>query len=325
MVVCLAVDYRSLVDKAHWVYLALLVVALRRAALRGRARRVAALARSRRLQPAAVGVRQGRSRAGAGQAARREPARGALQPGPLPRRGPDRSCRSLLIARQPDLGTAVTLLPVLGAVVFAAGLPLRYLGHRRAGRAGPRPDRLDVRPRGLPEVADRDLPRSRAGCARRRLPADPGAHHRRLGRRARARASCRARRGSCASCRWPTTTSSSRCWPKSRASPASSWRWRSISSSSSRSLDAARLSKDRVGAYPGARRAGQLHLPGRLQHHHVGGPGAGQGTHAAAHELRRVLDDRHARRLRPDSRTSEMRRFTNCRHVELTRPTCPSP
>ena len=34
----------------------------------------------------------------------------------------------LLIAREPDLGTAVTLLPVMGAVVFAAGLPLRYLG-----------------------------------------------------------------------------------------------------------------------------------------------------------------------------------------------------
>jgi len=34
----------------------------------------------------------------------------------------------LLIARQPDLGTAVTLLPVLMVVTFAAGLPLRYLG-----------------------------------------------------------------------------------------------------------------------------------------------------------------------------------------------------
>jgi rod shape determining protein RodA len=34
----------------------------------------------------------------------------------------------LLIARQPDLGTAVTLLPVLLVVTFAAGLPLKYLG-----------------------------------------------------------------------------------------------------------------------------------------------------------------------------------------------------
>lgn len=33
----------------------------------------------------------------------------------------------LLIARQPDLGTAVTLLPVLAVITFAAGLPLKYL------------------------------------------------------------------------------------------------------------------------------------------------------------------------------------------------------
>jgi rod shape determining protein RodA len=34
----------------------------------------------------------------------------------------------LLIARQPDLGTAVTLLPILLVVTFVAGLPVRYLG-----------------------------------------------------------------------------------------------------------------------------------------------------------------------------------------------------
>ena len=33
----------------------------------------------------------------------------------------------LLIVQQPDLGTAVTLLPILLVVTFAAGLPLRYL------------------------------------------------------------------------------------------------------------------------------------------------------------------------------------------------------
>ena len=48
----------------------------------------------------------------------------------------------------------------------------------------------------------------------------------------------------------------------------------------------------------GAGRAGQLHVPGDLQHHHVGGTGAGQGTDAAAHELRRLLDDRDAGGLR---------------------------
>jgi len=34
----------------------------------------------------------------------------------------------LLIAQQPDLGTAVTLLPILLVVTFAAGLPVKYLG-----------------------------------------------------------------------------------------------------------------------------------------------------------------------------------------------------
>ena len=34
----------------------------------------------------------------------------------------------LLIVRQPDLGTAVTLIPILLVVTFAAGLPVKYLG-----------------------------------------------------------------------------------------------------------------------------------------------------------------------------------------------------
>ena len=34
----------------------------------------------------------------------------------------------LLILQQPDLGTAVTLLPILLVVTFAAGLPVKYLG-----------------------------------------------------------------------------------------------------------------------------------------------------------------------------------------------------
>lgn len=34
----------------------------------------------------------------------------------------------LLIARQPDLGTAVTLLPILLVTTFVAGLPVKYLG-----------------------------------------------------------------------------------------------------------------------------------------------------------------------------------------------------
>ena len=33
----------------------------------------------------------------------------------------------LLIAQQPDLGTAVTLLPILAVVIFVAGLPIKYV------------------------------------------------------------------------------------------------------------------------------------------------------------------------------------------------------
>jgi rod shape determining protein RodA len=35
----------------------------------------------------------------------------------------------LLIARQPDLGSAVTLLPVLGGIAYAAGLRMRLVGY----------------------------------------------------------------------------------------------------------------------------------------------------------------------------------------------------
>ena len=66
-----------------------------------------------------------------------------------------------------------------------------------------------------------------------------------------------------------------------------------------RSLEAARLAKDRLGVYLVMGAAGQLRVPGDLQHHDVGRPGAGQGFDASAVELWRVVDDRHAGELRP--------------------------
>jgi hypothetical protein len=53
-----------------------------------------------------------------------------------------------------------------------------------------------------------------------------------------------------------------------------------------------------AGVVPRAWRARQLHLPGGLQHHHVGRTGARQRADASAHELRRVVDDRDPGRLR---------------------------
>src|SRR2546422_821363 len=34
----------------------------------------------------------------------------------------------ILVARQPDLGTAVTLIPVAFAIAYVAGMPMRILG-----------------------------------------------------------------------------------------------------------------------------------------------------------------------------------------------------
>ena len=72
-----------------------------------------------------------------------------------------------------------------------------------------------------------------------------------------------------------------------------------------RALDAARLAKDRLGAYLVLGVLVVVHVPGHLQHHHVGGSGAGQGTHAAAHELRRLLHDRDAGQFRPHSQRQD--------------------
>ncbi len=127
MAACLAVDYRSLVDKAHWLYVGLvlaLLAVLMFGAVRGGSRRWLDLG-AFNLQPSEF------AKAGLalilakllGDVRRAELSTqdlllaAALTAGPV-----------VLIARQPELGTAVTLLPVLGAAVFAAGLPIRYLG-----------------------------------------------------------------------------------------------------------------------------------------------------------------------------------------------------
>jgi rod shape determining protein RodA len=126
MVVCLSVDYRSLVDKAHWIYLALLVALLAVllfGAVRGGSRRWLDLGVFN-LQPSEF-VKAGVALVLAkllGESRRAELSNQDLFLASVLTLVP-----LVLIARQPDLGTAVTLLPVLGAVVFAAGLSMRYL------------------------------------------------------------------------------------------------------------------------------------------------------------------------------------------------------
>jgi rod shape determining protein RodA len=127
MAVCVAIDYRSLTDKSHFLYVAillLLVYVLFLGAVRGGSRRWIDLG-AFNLQPsefakAAVALVLakffGDSRRGTVTRADLFTA-AALTAVPL-----------LIIARQPDLGTAVTLVPVLVATAFVAGMPMRIFG-----------------------------------------------------------------------------------------------------------------------------------------------------------------------------------------------------
>jgi rod shape determining protein RodA len=127
MVVCLSIDYRSLGDKSHLIYIGLVVLlayVLFFGAVRGGSRRWIDLGVFN-LQPSEFAKATlalvlakyfGDSRRGA-------PTRsdlliaGAIAAVPL-----------LLIIRQPDLGTAVTLLPILFGIAYVAGMPMKIFG-----------------------------------------------------------------------------------------------------------------------------------------------------------------------------------------------------
>lgn len=127
LAVCLAIDYRSLADKSHLIYIGivlLLVYVLFFGAVRGGSRRWIDLGPFN-LQPsefakAAVALVLAKF---FGESRRSAPTRsdlliaGAITAVPL-----------LIIMRQPDLGTAATLLPVLFAIAYVAGMPMRLFG-----------------------------------------------------------------------------------------------------------------------------------------------------------------------------------------------------
>ena len=127
LVVCLTIDYRSFADKSHFIYLvvvALLIFVLFFGVVRGGSRRWIDLG-PLNLQPSEFAKATlalvlakflGESR------------RGAIMRGDLVIAGAIAAVPLLIIARQPDLGTAVTLLPVLFAVAFVAGMPMRIFG-----------------------------------------------------------------------------------------------------------------------------------------------------------------------------------------------------
>ena len=127
LLVCLSIDYRSLADKSHIIYggvILLLLYVLFFGAVRGGSRRWIDLG-PLNLQPSEFakatlalvlakffGDRQ----------------RGAPQRGDLLIAGAIAVVPFLMIVRQPDLGTAATLLPVLFAVAYVAGMPMRIFG-----------------------------------------------------------------------------------------------------------------------------------------------------------------------------------------------------
>ena len=125
--VCLMIDYRSLTDKSHWVYLgviALLVYVLFFGAVRGGARRWIDLG-ALNLQPSEFAKAAlalvlakflGDSR------------RGVVTRADLLTAAAIAAVPMSAIYFQPDLGTTVTLVPVLLAVAYAAGLPMRIFG-----------------------------------------------------------------------------------------------------------------------------------------------------------------------------------------------------
>jgi rod shape determining protein RodA len=127
LAICLSIDYRTLGDQSHWIYVAMalaLVGVLFFGAVRGGSRRWIDLGLVN-LQPSefakatlalVLAKLLGESR------------RPALTNRDLALAGGLTGVLVIAIARQPDLGTALTLLPVLLAVAYVAGMPVKHLG-----------------------------------------------------------------------------------------------------------------------------------------------------------------------------------------------------
>ena len=125
--VCLAIDYRALADKSHFIYLALLgalIYVLLFGTTAGGARRWISLG-AFNLQPsefAKVGVALVLAKFFG------ENRRGAPTSGDLIMAALMAALPLVLIAREPDLGTAVTLIPIYLGITYVAGMRMRILG-----------------------------------------------------------------------------------------------------------------------------------------------------------------------------------------------------
>ena len=219
---CLTIDYRALTDKSHFIYLGLLgllVYVLLFGTVAGGARRWITL-RLFNLQPsefAKIGVALVLAKFFG------ENRRGAPTTGDLIIGGVLAADSSVLIAREPDLGTAVTIVPIFLGIGMSPGCGMRILGVLALAAIVTAPDRLE---------RSRSRTIRRAGSKRfsipRRIPEAPGIS--RFRRRSPwvpagcgVRDSPRARRDSSGSFRSPTTTSSFPCLRRNRALPECWW------------------------------------------------------------------------------------------------------
>jgi rod shape determining protein RodA len=127
LLVCLSVDYRSLADKSHLIYIGiilLLVYVLFFGAVRGGSRRWIDLG-AFNLQPSEF------AKAALALVLAKffgESRRGAITRVDLLVAGALTAVPLIVIAQQPDLGTAVTLIPIAFAVAYVAGMPMRIIG-----------------------------------------------------------------------------------------------------------------------------------------------------------------------------------------------------
>jgi rod shape determining protein RodA len=126
LLITLSLDYRSLADRSHLIFLglvALLVYVMLFGAVRGGARRWIPLGLFN-LQPSEF-ARMAIALVLAKYFGER---RGSPTLADFAIAGGITLVPVLLIMRQPDLGTAVTIIPVYLAIAYAAGLPTRVLG-----------------------------------------------------------------------------------------------------------------------------------------------------------------------------------------------------
>jgi len=128
LLVALSIDYRSLADKSHFLYIAivaLLIAVLIFGVVRGGSRRWIDLAGPLNLQPSEF------AKATLALTLAKffgEARRGTVSRSDFLIAAAITALPVLLIMQQPDLGTAVTLVPVLFAAAFVAGMSMRIFG-----------------------------------------------------------------------------------------------------------------------------------------------------------------------------------------------------